>query len=77
MIREVLLRIGEINGCGPGNLLFRLPGATKPYDKKAVSKALYRALAKAGVDESQRSARNLTFHSWRYLFNTYLRAANI
>lgn len=50
---------------------------TKPVETKYFYRALYRALAIIGIDEAERKRRNLSFHSWRYFFNSLLINAKI
>lgn len=44
-----------------------------PIDHKVVNDHFSSALAKIGIDEETRKARNITFHSWRHYANTQLR----
>lgn len=44
-----------------------------PLRNEVISKALYKALSQIGIPEEQRKERNLTFHSWRFFYNTLLR----
>ncbi len=46
--------------------------SSKPIDEKAISKHLYRALEKIGISDKDRIERNITFHSCRHFYNTYL-----
>jgi integrase len=39
--------------------------------------ALYEAMEAIEIAEKERKDRNITFHSRRHFFDTYLRAANI
>ncbi len=45
----------------------------KPINHRAIGDALYDAFAKIGIQDEDRRKRNITFHSWRYLFNSYFR----
>ncbi len=45
---------------------------SKPIDEKAISKHLYRALENIGISREDRVNRNITFHSWRHFYNSYL-----
>ncbi len=58
-------------------LIFSLDGGQKPVDTKYFSTGLYGALAAIGVQEEERKARNITFHSWRHFANTTYRAFGI
>ena len=44
-----------------------------PIGNELISKRLYRAFSAIGISEEQRRERNITFHSWRYWFNSMLR----
>jgi integrase len=45
----------------------------KPVDNKTITEILYKALDAIGISEAKRRERNITFHSWRHAFNTYMR----
>jgi integrase len=45
---------------------------TLPMSHKSVYKRFYVALDTIGLDKAERKARNITFHSYRHLFNTRL-----
>ncbi len=53
------------------------PKGDKPIYEKCLSESLYEALEKLGVTEEERKERNITFHSWRHFFNTFLRKQGI
>ncbi|MBW8003873.1 MAG: site-specific integrase [Planctomycetes bacterium] len=55
------------------DLIFWGVSGKKPMDNKIISTALYDAFCKIGVSEEQRKERNVTFHSWRYFYNSFLR----
>jgi len=44
----------------------------KPIDHKTVYKQFYKALEKIGINKTLRREKNITFHSYRHLFNTLL-----
>lgn len=48
----------------------KTPG--KPAEKVIFTRSLKRGLEMIGIPESERKARNITFHSWRHFYNTYL-----
>lgn len=57
----------------PGAFVFwaeKTPG--KPAEKVVFTKALRRGLEMIGIPEKERVERNITFHSWRHFYNTYL-----
>ena len=54
-------------------LVFAGKDPYKAIDHKAVLKHYYRALHSVGVSENFRRERNLTLHSWRHFFNTFMR----
>jgi integrase len=45
----------------------------KPVDQRTISEVLYAAFKKVGISKKERIQRNITFHSWRYFFNSYFR----
>jgi integrase len=44
----------------------------RPLDVGRVSERFYEAMERAGISKEEREKRNITFHSWRYYFNTFL-----
>ena len=44
----------------------------KPMDQREFTEALYSALEKIGITETQRKERGLDFHAWRHTFNSLL-----
>jgi integrase len=67
--------IDEINP-GTGFVFSFTAGKTGAHGQKT-TEALYTALEKIEIKEKERKERNITFHSWRHFFNTFLRAANL
>jgi len=61
----------------PEDLVFAGSDRYKPFDGKKIDKCLYKALGKIGVTPEERKSRNVTFHSWRYFFNTVCRSNKI
>ncbi len=61
----------------PEDLVFWGSGPRTPVPQTTVLEQLYRAFGKIGVTEKNRTQRNVSFHSWRHFFNTFLRAAHI
>ncbi len=53
------------------------PTGEKPIYERCLTDSLYEALEKVGVSEAERKERNITFHSWRHFFNTFLRRQGI
>lgn len=49
----------------------------KPVTPQRLTEALYRALERSGISKEQRLERNITFHSFRHFFVTYLRGKGI
>jgi integrase len=45
---------------------------SKPIDHKSVYKHFYQALENIGISHPRRKEENITFHSYRHLFNTML-----
>ncbi len=57
----------------PTDFVFYGVSRKVPVDGRMIDATLYRALSKMGIDEATRRERNLTFHSWRHFFNSFLR----
>ena len=57
--------------------LFSLSKGRKPLTGNRLTDALYYALECMGIDEDMRKKRNITFHSFRHWFVTYLRGKGI
>lgn len=61
-------------GVAPESLVFCGVDPCRPIDHKKIGEKLYAALEEIGIDEAERKRRRVSFHSWRYLFNTLCRA---
>lgn len=62
----------------PDCLVFRSAlDSYKPIGSSDIRKRFYQALEKIEILPTERQNRNLTFHSWRYFFNSLLRAQKI
>ncbi len=57
----------------PSTIVFHGTSLKRAIDHKAVLKYFYRALNESGIDEEERLKRNITFHSHRHFFNTFMR----
>jgi len=57
--------------------VFSLKSGKRPITGGKVTTWLYRAMRNIGISEHERVERNLTFHSWRHFFNTYLRSRGV
>lgn len=57
--------------------VFSFSYGKRPATGGKVTDWLYRALKNIGIQEHERVERNLTFHSWRHFFNTYLRSRGV
>jgi integrase len=57
-------------GRQPSDFIFS--HGSKPIGHKSVYKQYYRAFDGIGINRLQRKERNITFHSYRHLFNTML-----
>jgi integrase len=55
------------------DLIFFGTRRDRAIERKVVEEKLYAALGKIGISEELRKQRNVTFHSWRHFFNSYLR----
>jgi integrase len=70
-LRQLIKKNGE------GYVFVTKPQDIKPIGRTTVIQSFYNALKLIGIDETQRGERNLTFHSWRHFFNTYLLTENV
>ena len=61
----------------PSDLVFHRTGSRLPFDAKKIDEAFYDALEAVGIDPKERKDRNITFHSWRYFFNTMCRSERV
>ena len=80
IVQGALRRLIEINpdGDNPESFVFfseKTPG--KPAEPAVFYKALFAALARIGITDEIRRARNITFHSWRHFFNSLLVNARV
>jgi integrase len=66
-----------IKANGEGFVFVSKPRASKPISREPVIKSFWRALSAINIGEKERKDRNLTFHSWRHFFNTYLLTKNV
>jgi integrase len=66
---DILKKLKEKNGNG---YLFSLDGGAKPMSRLYLSKCLYTAFDKIGIDGKEVKRRGLTLHSWRHFLNTDL-----
>ncbi|KKL26649.1 hypothetical protein LCGC14_2393170, partial [marine sediment metagenome] len=57
--------------------IFSFSDGRRPATGNRVTEWLYRAMRNIGISEHERAERNLTFHSWRHFFNTYLRSRGV
>lgn len=77
-VQHEIDRLIEINPWGrPDSFVFFSTLPDKPVESKIITRELYRAMHRIGITEDQRKARNLSFHSWRHLFNSILVNARI
>ncbi len=44
----------------------------KPFEGRALTRGLYTAMRGIGIDNQERQARRIDFHSWRHWFNSVL-----
>jgi integrase len=77
-VQAELARLVELNPWGnPDSYVFFSTMPDKPIEAKIITRELYRALRTIGISEGERVRRNLTFHSWRHLFNSILVNARV
>jgi integrase len=72
-MNQLLRSFTTQEGIAANEFIFHGESRDTPIDYKATNRALYRALAKIGIDNTNRKERNITFHSWRHFFNTNMR----
>ncbi len=58
----------------PESLVFHGTDGQTPIGHKEILDALYAALSAIGISGKARKQRNVTFHSWRHLFNSLCRS---
>jgi len=56
------------------DLVFAGRNARRPIGDTTILSAFYHALSAIGIGEEERAQRNVTFHSWRHLFNSLFRS---
>jgi integrase len=74
-IEKELRELIKVNG--EGFVFVKQPQNKKPIRRNTVAQIFFKALETIGINEARRKQRNLTFHSWRHFFNTYLLTANV
>lgn len=57
----------------PESLVFFGSSGERPIENTAIYDVLYRAFENIGISHYERRARNITFHSWRHLYNSIMR----
>lgn len=72
---KIIINSNEFNS--PDDLIFYNKDRFKPVGHKTILKKFYEAIYKIGIPEEQRKKINVTFHSCRHFFNSYLRHNNI
>ena len=68
---KIMLQVKK--DASPDDLLFEGTKNNHPVNEKPISDHLFKALNNIGITEEDRKNRNITFHSWRHYFNTYMR----
>jgi len=78
-VQKILQKLIDLNPYQTPDsfLFFSLLITNQPIDKKVITRGLYAALDKIGIDEEQRKTRVITFHSFRYFLNSLLIAGKI
>ena len=69
--REILIEHAKLNphGVGPQSFVFWcIDSPCRPHSVRSISNALRKAINSIGIQEAEREARNLVFHSWRHYF---------
>jgi len=57
----------------PTDLVFFGKTKNKPIYNKTISDRLYKAFENIGISQEEQKRRNITFHSWRYFYNSLMR----
>ncbi|MBA7550164.1 hypothetical protein ES705_42672 [subsurface metagenome] len=57
----------------PEDLVFWGLDARRPLGSKIILNTLYKAFVNIKITEEDRRQRNITFHSWRHFYNSFLR----
>jgi integrase len=57
----------------PDDIVFWGKDRSTPIRNEDVRRAFYTALTQISISEEARTQRNITFHSWRYFYNSLLR----
>jgi integrase len=57
----------------PENFVFHGVNGNKPIENKDIYDKLYAAFENIGISSKEREERNITFHSWRHLYNSLMR----
>lgn len=55
------------------DLVFFGKSRSEPIRNEVVLEFLYKAFENIGISKEERKERNITFHSWRHFFNSFLR----
>ncbi|MDI9425437.1 MAG: tyrosine-type recombinase/integrase [Spirochaetota bacterium] len=70
---EKLIAMNPIAGDPRSFVFFGYNGKfDRPMTNKLFTDGLYDALRRIGIDDEQRRARRVSFHSWRVFYNSYL-----
>jgi integrase len=57
----------------PENFVFHGVNSNRPIENKDIYVKLYSAFENIGISSKEREERNITFHSWRHLYNSLMR----
>jgi integrase len=57
----------------PENFVFHGVNGKRPIGNKDIYVKLYSAFKNIGISSKEREERNITFHSWRHLYNSLMR----
>ena len=57
----------------PESFVFFGSSAVRPIENKDIYDKLYSAFENIGISPQEREGRNITFHSWRHLYNSLMR----
>lgn len=72
-VREALVEVMEkAVWKGDDDFVFQGDKQDRPLNPELFRDALYQMFGKIGIDEAERTRRQLTFHSWRHWFNSLM-----
>jgi len=68
---QELMRLSPFQG--PEDIVFFGKDRNKPIHEGVILDRLYKAFQNIGISPEERKVKNVTFHSWRYFYNSFMR----